>query len=190
MSIHSNQHIDDQELISRFRKDGNNEWLGILLQRYTLLLYGVCLKYLKQEEEAKDAVQQVFIKALDELQKYPVSYVKSWLYMIAKNHCLMKLRNKNGKTTDWDDRYLAEPDETFDRDEMMQKERNVELLAKAMQELNDDQRLCITLFYLEKKSYQDIVEISGFSLMQVKSHLQNGKRNLKIQLERMQNNER
>ena len=89
------QHITEAELLQKFTTDGNNFWLGILLQRYTLLLFGVCMKYLKNEEAAKDAVQQIFLKAITELQKYKVDYFKSWLYMVAKNHCLMKLRDKH-----------------------------------------------------------------------------------------------
>src|SRR5919107_388933 len=94
---HAYDHIEDKELLNKFYSDGNNEWLGILLQRYTLLLLGVCMKYLKNEEEAKDSVQQIFLKALTELQKYKVDYFKSWLYMVAKNYCLMKLRDNHGK---------------------------------------------------------------------------------------------
>src|ERR1043165_3246764 len=90
-------HISDQELLELFYKDHNNEWLGILLQRYTLLLLGVCMKYLKNEEEAKDSVQQVFLKVLTEVSRYRIEYFKSWLYMVAKNHCLMKLRGGPGK---------------------------------------------------------------------------------------------
>ncbi|OYZ47524.1 MAG: RNA polymerase subunit sigma-24, partial [Bacteroidetes bacterium 24-39-8] len=86
MQTNSYQHISDQELLDRFRQDGNNQWLGIVLQRYTLLLLGVCMKYLKNEEAAKDAVQQVFLKSIAELQKYEVAYVKSWLYTIARNY--------------------------------------------------------------------------------------------------------
>ncbi|WP_315817406.1 RNA polymerase sigma factor [Paraflavitalea speifideaquila] len=77
-------HITDQELLDRFYADHNNYWLGVLLQRYTLLLLGVCMKYLKNEEEAKDSVQQIFLKAITELHKYRVEYFKSWLYMVAK----------------------------------------------------------------------------------------------------------
>ena len=88
-------HITDQELLEAFYENGNTRLLGVLLQRYTLLLLGVCMKYLKNEEAAKDAVQQIFLKVIAELKRYKVKYFKSWLYMIAKNHCLMQLRNKN-----------------------------------------------------------------------------------------------
>jgi len=90
-------HITDQELLEKFSADQNNEWLGILLERYTLLLLGVCMKYLKNEDDAKDSVQQIFLKVIQELHKYKVEYFKSWVYMVAKNHCLMKLRDKHGK---------------------------------------------------------------------------------------------
>ena len=88
-------HITDAELLQLYYNDKDNKWVGILLQRYTLLLLGTCMKYLKNEEEAKDSVQQIFLKVIGELEKYKVDYFKSWIYMIARNHCLMKLRNKN-----------------------------------------------------------------------------------------------
>jgi len=89
------EHITDTELLEKFYSDNDNQWLGIVLQRYTLLLLGVCMKYLKNEEESRDAVQQIFLKAITELSKYRVVYIKSWLYMVARNHCLMKLRDKH-----------------------------------------------------------------------------------------------
>ena len=107
--------IPDNELLAYYYNDGNNRWLGILLQRYTLLLYGVCMKYLKNEEEAKDAVQQVFEKAINELAKYKVDYFKSWIYMVAKNHCLMKLRDKGKLPAELHDRYLSTPAEETDQ---------------------------------------------------------------------------
>ena len=110
------QHITDQELLEQFYADHNNEWLGILLQRYTLLLLGVSMKYLKNEEEAKDSVQQIFLKVIQELQKYKVEYFKSWLYMVAKNHCLMKLRERSGKpVTALNENFTALPAEETDQ---------------------------------------------------------------------------
>ncbi|HKZ66970.1 MAG TPA: sigma-70 family RNA polymerase sigma factor, partial [Chitinophagaceae bacterium] len=97
MKAEKYNHITDQELLQNYQNDHNSEWLGLLLQRYTLLLLGVCMKYLKNEEEAKDSVQQIFLKVIQELQKYKVEYFKSWLYMVAKNHCLMKLRDRQSK---------------------------------------------------------------------------------------------
>ncbi|MBC7887172.1 MAG: sigma-70 family RNA polymerase sigma factor [Ferruginibacter sp.] len=183
------KHIDDQQLLQNFYADKNNEWLGILLQRYTLLLLGVCMKYLKNEEEAKDGVQQVFLKAITELHKYKVDYFKSWLYMVAKNHCLMKLRNKGKWPVEINEQLLSAPDETEDTKKFLEKDTALTNMEKALQLLNEEQLQCVTLFYLEKKSYQDITEQTGYSLLKVKSHIQNGKRNLKIMMERLQHNE-
>jgi RNA polymerase sigma factor (sigma-70 family) len=180
---------DDKELLLCFYKDGNNEWLGVLLQRYTGLLLGVCMKYLKNEDDAKDAVQQVFLKVINELQKYKVDYFKSWLYMVAKNHCLMKLRDKGKQTTEIKDNYLKADDETIAKESAVKKETNLTQLEEALKLLSEEQRICVTLFYLDKKSYQDIVTTTQYSMLQVKSNIQNGKRNLKIQMERMTNHE-
>lgn len=180
--------MSDQELLEHFYSSQDNHWLGILLHRYTLLLLGVCMKYLKNEEEAKDSVQQIFLKSITELHKYKVEYFKSWLYMVAKNHCLMKLRDRPGKVaTEIKENFAVTPEEDNSLDLHLEKDRQLELMSNSLQELNKEQKLCVTLFYLEKRTYQEITERTGFSLMQVKSYIQNGKRNLKILLEKKLN---
>lgn len=182
--------ITDQELLEKFYTDRNNEWLGILLQRYTLLLLGVSMKYLKNEEEAKDSVQQIFLKVIQELQKYKVVYFKSWLYMVAKNHCLMKLRERTGKiTAPINDKLTAKPEEETDRQKIVHNDHTLDLMETALKELNPEQQQCVTLFYLQKKSYQEISQSTGYNLLQVKSYIQNGKRNLKILIEQKQQDE-
>jgi len=178
------KHITDQELLERFYADRDNQWLGILLERYTLLLLGVCMKYLKNEELARDSVQQIFLKAITELQKYKVEYFKSWIYMVAKNHCLMQLRDKPGKNTiEVRDSMPAEASEP-DKESLLLNEKTYEYMDEALNELNADQQLCVTLFYMEKKSYQQIADQTGYSMMQVKSHIQNGKRNMRLLIEK------
>jgi RNA polymerase sigma factor (sigma-70 family) len=185
VNVNSYKHITDQELLERFYQDRDNEWLGILLPRYTLLLLGVCMKYLKNEEESKDAVQQIFLKAITELHKYKVTYIKSWIYMIARNHCLMKLRDRPGAQSLNLDEMQAAPAEIPEGTKTRQeKERELEIMESALQELTQAQKLCVTLFYLEKKSYQEITGSTGFTMMQVKSHIQNGKRNLRLLLDK------
>ena len=183
-NLHKINHIDDKELLNRFYSDHNNEWLGELLPRYTLLLFGVCMKYLKNEEDAKDCVQQIFLKAINELHKYKVEYFKSWIYMIAKNHCLMKLRDKGKYSVEINDKIAATPDTSEDKNLLIEKDNTLNNVQNALRQLNPEQQLCVTLFYLQKKSYTEIAANTGFSMMQVKSNIQNGKRNLKLLLEK------
>ncbi len=177
-------HIEDKELLDKLYSDGNNRWLGILLQRYTMLLLGVCMKYLKDEEEAKDAVQQIFLKVITELPKYKVDYFKSWLYMIAKNLCLMKIRERQGRTPLELTDKVGTGTETSDKSELLEKDKTLLSIEEGLLELNEEQKLCVILFYLQKKSYQEITDITGFDLSQVKSYIQNGKRNLKLIVEK------
>lgn len=181
------QHISDNELLNRFYADHDNEWLGVLMERYTMLLLGVSMKYLKNEEAAKDAVQQVFLKAIQELHKYKVDYFKSWIYMVAKNHCLMKLRDKGRYPVELNEQTLSAAAEPENKNSYIEKDITLDNLARALQQLNKEQQQCVTLFYLEKKSYLEIAQQSSFSILQVKSHIQNGKRNLKIIMERIAN---
>lgn len=176
-------HITDTELLELYYADKNQEWIGILLQRYTLLLLGVCMKYLKNEEEARDCVQQIFLKVLTEVSKYRIDYFKSWLYMVAKNHCLMKLRNANGRIMkEINENHGAPPPEN--KSDLLEHEQTYDFLEEGLKELNEEQRQCVILFYLKKKSYTEISESTGYSPMQVKSYIQNGKRNLKNIIDR------
>lgn len=183
-------HITDHELLENFYHDRDNHWLGILFERYTLLLFGLSMKYLKNEEEAKDCVQQVFLKAITELHKYPVQYFKSWLYMVAKNHCLMRLREKQGKpSAEIKDQQIPDETSLSSLQDHIDKDRRLDMMSSTLDELNKEQKQCVTLFYLQKKSYQEISIETGFTVLQVKSHIQNGKRNLKILLEKKINNQ-
>jgi len=177
-------HITDAELLNLYYADRNQEWVGILLERYTLLLLGVSMKYLKDETEAKDCVQQIFLKVLTEVGKYKIDYFKSWLYMVAKNHCLMRLRDHGTKRVKELNEDHATGTETDNKQELLANETTYDLLEEAITELSEEQRQCVILFYLKKSSYQQIGEKTGYSQMQVKSYIQNGKRNLKILLDK------
>ncbi len=184
MQNNSFEHIEDKELLNKYYSDGDNQWLGILLQRYTLLLLGVCIKYLKNEEDAKDSVQIVFLKVITEVKKYRVEYFKSWLYMVAKNHCLMKIRDRQGKIpVELNEEAVAQPD-TEKTGELIEKEITLTYIEEGLQHLNAEQNQSVTLFYLHKKSYHQIAAITGYSLLQVKSFIQNGKRNLRLFVEK------
>lgn len=139
------------------------------------------MKYLKNPEEAKDAVQQIFLKVITELHKYQVSYFSSWIYMVAKNHCLMSIRNRKHALSV--DQVRDAAVETEDPDPL-KDEKLLQDLKEALNHLNGEQRTCIGKFYLEKKSYQTIASETGFTLIKVKSYIQNGKRNLRLLLEK------
>jgi RNA polymerase sigma-70 factor (ECF subfamily) len=181
-------HIADSDLLKNFYADHDNKWLGILLPRYTLLLLGVCMKYLKNEQDAKDAVQQIYLKVIPELKKYEVAYFKSWIYMIAKNHCLMVLRGSKNKSVEINEKILVTDQLNEDTHFHVEKERLLTEMENCILQLNKEQQQCVTLFYLNKKTYAEVAETTGYSMLQVKSHLQNGKRNLKLLMESQKEN--
>lgn len=180
-------HESDQVLLQRYRENGETELLGILLKRYSLLVFGVCMKYLKNSTDAKDAVQQVFEKTIAEANKYEIPYFKSWIYSVARNYCLMLIRSSSNKKRKMDEI----PEDLISTDLSFQEIQNSELakinqensLKEGIQALGEEQSTCISMFYLQKLSYQEIQEKTGFNFQQVKSHIQNGKRNLRIMLE-------
>lgn len=179
----------DNELITEYKNTQNNVFIGILYKRYAHLVLGLSLKYLKDEDEAKDAVMQIFEKLMKDLLRHKVEYFKSWLYIFSKNHCLMIIRNKQSKLKKEIDLQIhadsfMETETVLHLNNEKDKEQQYALLERAINELNEDQRRCIDLFYLKDKSYNEISDITGYTLNEVKSFIQNGKRNLKIKLER------
>jgi RNA polymerase sigma-70 factor (ECF subfamily) len=150
----------------------------LLLQRYTLLLLGVAMKYLKDKELAQDAVQQIFLKALTHLPKDEIQNFKGWLYVLMRNHCLQYLRDRHHHA---DDLALDNVSATItDTEELKLKDYTLEQMNAALEELNEEQRKAVVLFYLKKQSYEQIMQQTGYSFAQVKSYIQNGKRNLKL----------
>lgn len=182
MSDRKLQHISDEELLAHYYRSRDNRWLGILLQRYTLLLLGVGMKYLAQEAAAQDCVQQVFIKALSYLPNHTVEHFKSWLYTVMKNECLMLLRRQKNTAVE------ALPDQVqedmAEEETYAEREMLLSLMEDTLKELNEEQQKCLRMFYLEKLSYSEIAEKTGFTSSQVKSYIQNGKRNLRLLIEK------
>lgn len=173
----------DEQLLNEYRKSGNLEVLGQLYARYMHLVYGVCLKYLKDEEAGKDAVMQIFEQLIGKLKVHEVSNFKSWLYTLSRNYCLMELRS-SGKNefVSMDDNFM-EKDAFVHLDIEDTRESKLTAMERCIEKLPPEQKETIQLFYLEQKCYKDIADITGYDLNKVKSYIQNGKRNLKICIE-------
>jgi RNA polymerase sigma-70 factor (ECF subfamily) len=182
-----NQDQPNESLLKKYQSSGDLEVLGNLYARYMHLVYGVCLRYLKNREDAKDAVMHIFEKLIAEAQQHEIRQFKSWLYVLTKNYCLMQIRSQKSKDrriNNWkiDHVKFVESDielHPIDKDET--DEDNA--LKDCIDKLKPEQRTCIQLFYFENKCYQDIAFSLKMEEKKVKSHLQNAKRNLKICLE-------
>lgn len=171
----------DEELVTLYKLERSSTCIAIIYERYGHLVMGTCMKYLKNEVESQDITMQIFEELHSKLLKHEINYFKSWLYMVTKNECFMFLRkSKSQNTTDFSESYDVE--QTIE--DVQSKEKSLELLENAIEDLKPEQKRCVKLFYLEEKSYQQISAELNLSLMQVKSAIQNGKRNIKLQLEK------
>jgi RNA polymerase sigma factor (sigma-70 family) len=176
--------LTDEALVKAFCKEDNKGYLEELYGRYIRFVFLICLKYLKNEEKSKDTAMQVFEKLTGDLKRFEVQHFKSWLHVITKNTCLMQLRSEKGIeliTLD-DKKELQKNMENpvfLHPDDDGNHEVRIEQLKSAIESLDYEQKKCIELFYLDEKSYKEVADITGYSLNQVKSHIQNGKRNLK-----------
>ncbi|HRG79026.1 MAG TPA: sigma-70 family RNA polymerase sigma factor [Cyclobacteriaceae bacterium] len=176
--------MTDSELLNHYKKDGELSYLGELYTRYQSLVYGVCLKYLKDRDESKDAVMQLFEKLIQTLRTHEVDNFKSWLYVTTRNHCLMQIRSRKGKFTHEFSSEIMENQLLLHPEDEPELEGNLTKLEKCIETLINEQKQCIQLFFLQEKCYREIAQFTGFDLNQVKSFIQNGKRNLKICMER------
>jgi RNA polymerase sigma-70 factor (ECF subfamily) len=187
----------DEELLKRFREDGDIEILGRLYERYMHLVYGVCLKYIEDRDTAKDEVMNIFEKLVTTVPEQEIVSFKTWLYVVAKNHCLMLLRSRKSEAAH---RELMLDDPTFfmenvsdmhpmendeGMDEKMDKGIDAGRLEECIEKLKEEQRQCIQMFYYEGFGYKEICQKLGLEEGKVKSYIQNGKRNLKICLEKV-----
>jgi RNA polymerase sigma factor (sigma-70 family) len=183
----SHSSLTDKELADRYKATGDMAVLGELYQRYMDLVYGVCLKYFKEPEAAKDAVMQIFEELVSKLKKHEVDNFRGWLHQVAKNHCLMQLRTpRNLKTVEFKSE-LVQNEETVHLNGVLEKEENFRKLEYCMSTLVPAQREAIKLFYLEGKCYNEIVDITGQEWNQVRSFIQNGRRNLKLCMDKSDN---
>jgi RNA polymerase sigma-70 factor (ECF subfamily) len=169
----------DNELLKQFKETADQEVLGQLYSRYIPLIYGLCLKYLQQIEDAEDAVINLYEELSPKIQRYQIENFKTWIYSTAKNHCLQILRKENKNYFEEIDIQVMVSDEFEHLIEVEDDKEKEDALNYCLEKLSEEQRQCIVLFFFEDFSYADIVKKNGFELNKVKSYIQNGKRNLK-----------
>ncbi len=181
MPHHSWRELQDEELVAGYLNNGDKEMIALLFERYTHLVYGICLNYLPDSDQCKDAVMEIFESLFHKLTEHRIQNFRNWLYTVTKNHCLMHLR-KTG-TMNRMKNHISEqkPDQDHDpdsdpEDDLIYSKTQIQT---AVESLNPEQSACIRLMYLEDKSYREISDLTGYSFNEVKSHIQNGKRNLK-----------
>jgi RNA polymerase sigma-70 factor (ECF subfamily) len=172
--------LSDIELIVNYKTSGDKQLVGELFKRYTNFVFSVCMKYLKNSYDSEDATMQIFEKIFTDLQRFEVANFKSWLHVIAKNYCMMKLRKPNREI--YTDNFV-EKDFDLHHEAANEKEQQLLALEKAIAELPADQRNCVELFYINQKSYKEITQQTGYDYNKVKSYIQNGKRNLQLKLQ-------
>lgn len=174
----------DEELLRNYQKTGQSIYFGKLYNRYIPLVYGLCLKYLQREDEAQDAVMQLFDELLTKVKQNEIQTFRTWLYSVARNHCLQILRKREHAVQIEIRPDFMESDEILHLlDEGDDDDGRMKALQHCMDRLPEDQRVAIAKFFMDGLSYADIVEATGYPLKSVKSYIQNGKRNLKICIE-------
>lgn len=171
--------LDDDELLRRYAETAQTDYFGELYNRYIPLLYGLCLNYLQDADRAQDAVMELFEDLLPRVSNYEIKTFRTWIYSVARNHCLQLLRKENREISIDLGTHVMESDDVlhlFNEDDS--NEEQLQALKHCMEQLPEPQRISITQFFMEELSYADVSEKTGYSLKGVKSYIQNGRRNL------------
>lgn len=183
-NLHKRKEYSDEELLSLFKDTSKAEYFQQLYERYIPLIYGLCLKYLQNTEQSQDAVIDIFENLSQKIQGYEIKIFKNWLYSVVKNHCFHILKENKREIIVNFDSQLMESEPILD---LLSENANVDkedALNKCLEQLPEPQRISVKKFFYEDKSYAEIVDETGFHLKSVKSYIQNGKRNLKICIEK------
>jgi len=185
-SFKNRDSLSDSDMLQQYIETGNLEVLGDVYNQYIHLVYGVCLKYLNNRDESKDAVNKIFELLITEIHKFEIKNFRSWLYVVTKNYCLMEIRKNKAEKRRFEkfsEQYFMESTEIFHPIDDAPESNLEEQLKKCIEKLKNEQQQCIQLFYYEKKCYKEISSYLEIDELKVKSFIQNGKRNLKICIE-------
>ncbi len=186
MKLHrsSEQSLSDEELLARYGETRDLTTLAVLYTRHSEMVYYVCLRYFKESERSKDAVMQLFEELVHKIPKQAIKDFPKWLYVVAKNHCLMALRANKQQFVIPVDNFVEFSVNLHQDENYAEKEERLSLLESCMDKLPAKQKVTVDLFFLQEKCYKEVAELSGYNLNEVKSFIQNGKRNLKICMEK------
>ena len=181
------EYSSDEELLKHYKQSGNKDLFADLFKKHVSVVYGTCLFYLQDKDEAQDATMQLFEKLLLDINNREIENFKGWLSFVVRNHCISIIRknksqNKNIKSY-YEFEYEDANYETEEKINSVSDDVMLENMKQCLPKLKENQRVCVELFYLNNKTYQDIANTTGFTLNEIKSHIQNGKRNLKLLLE-------
>jgi RNA polymerase sigma-70 factor (ECF subfamily) len=181
------EYNSDEELLKHYKQSGNKELFADLFKKHVTVVYGTCLFYLQDKDEAQDATMQLFEKLLLDIKNREINNFKGWLSFVVRNHCISLIRKNKSQSKNIKSYYEFEYEtpnyETEEKINSISDDVLLENMKSCLPKLKENQRICIELFYLKNKSYQDIANETNFSLNEIKSYIQNGKRNLKLLIE-------
>jgi RNA polymerase sigma-70 factor (ECF subfamily) len=181
------EYSSDEELLKHYKQSGNKDLFADLFKKHVSVVYGTCLFYLQDKDEAQDATMQLFEKLMLDINNREIDNFKGWLSFVVRNHCISIIRKNKSQSKNIKSYYEFEYEdanyETEEKINTVSDDVMLENMKQCLPKLKENQRLCVELFYLNDKSYQDIANQTGFTLNEIKSYIQNGKRNLKLLLE-------
>ena len=181
------EYNSDEELLKQYKQSGNKELFADLFKKHVSVVYGTCLFYLQDKDEAQDATMQLFEKLMLDINNREIDNFKGWLSFVVRNHCISLIRKNKSASKNiqsyYEFEYEAPSYEEEEKINSISDDVLLENMKNCLPKLKENQRICVELFYLKNKSYQDIANETPFSLNEIKSYIQNGKRNLKLLIE-------
>lgn len=182
--------IDDRELIARAR-GGDEAACRVLLAKYERAVFTICLRMVRNREEAEDLAQEAFMKVFAVLDRYDPSYAFSaWLFKITANLCIDAIRKRRIDTLPMDEPvrgengdYVRQYEAPVDNPEtLVIKGEKTKRLSEAIEGLPPHYRIMILLRHQEDLSYEEIARCLDVPLGTVKARIHRAREMLKVRL--------
>ena len=185
--------LSEQDFIKELQI-GNQIAFGQLLDAYKQKVFGTCISFIPNKEDAEDVSQEVFIAVFKSIHQFKEnSKLSTWIYKITTNKCLEFIRKKNAKKRFYFMQTILGNEIPLDKTSyftevnhpgiLLENQEKSELIFKAIHTLPETQRIIFTLAKIDGKSYQEIAEITGKTLSSVESILFRAKKGLQEKLE-------
>jgi len=157
----------DQEIIREYTENGSSRAATAFVRKYQAFVYAIALRFLRDYDDAEDAAQEAFIKALRNLKSFRgESSVKTWLYRITANVCSNHSRKRSLRSIfsrEAEDSMLEFPDSTPLPDKNLESKEFEQKFINALNKLPEKQRETFALRYFDNLTYEEISEMLGTS---------------------------
>jgi RNA polymerase sigma-70 factor (ECF subfamily) len=173
--------LSEEELLRSFTEDGDKAGFAELFNRNSRKIYQACFAFFRDSALAEDATQETFLRAYQNNDRFHGGDYVAWLHRIARNACIDQWRRKRPEVA-IDDTDESAPVQLSVASPDANMQIAIQHLHRELNKLPADQKRCLEL-KIEGYSYEETAARTGLTMDAVRSHLQNGRRTLRLRMQ-------